>query len=348
MKLLVITQKVDRDDPVLGFFHSWLAQFAKQFDEILVVCLEEGHHELPVNVKVLSLGKEHNQSKLDYIERFYSYIWKYRKRYDAVFVHMNEEYVLLGAILWRFLGKKVTFWRNHPEGTFLTKIAVAFSHQVFCTSPSSFTAKFGKTILMPVGVDTELFVPQLGDSSAKKNSLLLLGRISPIKNVDLFVEVIRLVWKKGVSVEGKIVGDTSPRDVGYLDKVRNLVNTYDLSKNITFSSGMNHKDTVSEYMTHEIFINLTPPGSLDKTIFEAMSCARPVVFRSKPAQGEIPSVCLVSSEDPEEIASHVITLFNMRPEERGDLGQQLRRYVEEFHSLKKLAKDLRAYYNVKP
>jgi len=32
MKLLILTQKVDIDDDVLGFFHGWLEEFAKNVE----------------------------------------------------------------------------------------------------------------------------------------------------------------------------------------------------------------------------------------------------------------------------------------------------------------------------
>src|SRR3954464_15352498 len=98
MRLLIFTQKVDRYDPVLGFFYPWLEEFSKRFESIVVVCLEKGEHTLPSNVKVLSLGKEDGVSKYIYLKNFYKYIWNERNNYDKVFVHMNQEYVLLGGL----------------------------------------------------------------------------------------------------------------------------------------------------------------------------------------------------------------------------------------------------------
>src|SRR3989344_7151474 len=179
MKLLIITQKVDRDDPVLGFFHGWLAKFAEKFESVSVICLQKGVYDLPSNVQVFSLGKEHNSiiKKVGYIIKFYKYIFDLRHEYDSVFVHMNQEYVLLGSKLWKLLGKKVYLWRNHPYGNLLTRIAVVLSDKVFCTSKDSFTAKFNKTVLMPVGIDTEIFKDLKMERS--KNSILFLGRIAP-------------------------------------------------------------------------------------------------------------------------------------------------------------------------
>ena len=58
MKILICTQKVDLNDDILGFFHSWIAEFAKQCEKVTVICLYKGEYDLPGNVKVLSLGKE--------------------------------------------------------------------------------------------------------------------------------------------------------------------------------------------------------------------------------------------------------------------------------------------------
>ena len=113
MKLLIITQKVNKNDPVLGFFHRWIIEFAKYFEFVTVICLEMGEYDLPDNVKVLSLGKEERQSRLQYLIQFYWYARHERKNYDAVFVHMNQEYLILAGWLWRLVGKKVTMWRNH-------------------------------------------------------------------------------------------------------------------------------------------------------------------------------------------------------------------------------------------
>src|SRR3989338_2534636 len=135
MRLLIITQAVDNNDPVLGFFVSWIRELSKRFESVDVICLREGTHSLPANVSVHSLGKENLEIenwKLKilrrplYIMRFYRYAWSLRRSYDAVFVHMNQEYVLLGAILWKLLGKRVYMWRNHYSGGALTDTAAFF------------------------------------------------------------------------------------------------------------------------------------------------------------------------------------------------------------------------------
>ncbi len=38
MRLLITTQKVDKKDPILGFFHRWLEEFDKHRERLRVVC----------------------------------------------------------------------------------------------------------------------------------------------------------------------------------------------------------------------------------------------------------------------------------------------------------------------
>src|SRR5512146_1469044 len=113
MKLLIITQKADRNDPILGFFHRWLIEFARHFDSVLVICLEEGEHDLPANVRVMSLGKERRRSRGAYVARLLSIAWRERQSYDAVFVHMNPIYIVLCGLLWRLLHKPIALWYTH-------------------------------------------------------------------------------------------------------------------------------------------------------------------------------------------------------------------------------------------
>ncbi len=56
MKLLIITQKVDNNDDLLGFMYTWIDKLAEQCQSVIIICLVKGETDLPLNVKVLSLG----------------------------------------------------------------------------------------------------------------------------------------------------------------------------------------------------------------------------------------------------------------------------------------------------
>ena len=266
MKLLILTQKVDKNDPVLGFFHRWIEEFAKNFEKVTVIALGVGEYNLP-GIEVHSLGKERNGqhpmlAKIRYIWRVYKFIWQERSNYDAVFVHMNEEYVLLAGDIWRLLGKRIYLWRNHAKGNWLTRLAVLLSHKVFYTSPQSFTARFSKAVKMPVGIDTDFFKPDLSVVRIP-NSALFLGRISPVKKV---LEFIDWAIEKGYS--GTIAGPILEKDKDYGEAVQYRV----LDSKIKYIGPVNQEEVRNLYQTHEIYANFTPAGSFDKTIIEATAC----------------------------------------------------------------------------
>ena len=271
MKLLVITQKVDKQASDLGFFHSWLLEFYRQVGQFTVICLQKGENTLPFDIKVLSLGKESGRSKIKYIKNFYKYIWQERKNYDVVFVHMNEEYVLLGGLLWKLLGKPVGLWRNHSKGTFFTRLAVYLSDMVFCTSLESYTSRFKKTKVMPTGINTEKFV-LAKEPERLSRSVLSIGRISPVKNIDVFIKALLLLDKEEFNFTANIVGDADEDSEEYYKNLLFMTEPLIKKGKVVFKPAVSNTKTPEVYYSHELFVNMTISGSLDKTIFSAMYC----------------------------------------------------------------------------
>ncbi len=339
MKLLILTQKIDRDDSILGFFHSWIREFAGHYEKITVIALGVGNYSLPDNVKVLSLGKEKGRSRLKYLWRFYKYIFQERKNYEAVFVHMNQEYVFLGWPFWKFLRKKVFLWRNHPYGDIFTTLAVFLSNIVFCTSADAYVAKFKKTKLMPAGIDITKFKPQI-PSLKIKNSLLYVGRISPVKNLETLIEAARMLDKEGVNFTLNIVGGVSSQDKNYFQKIKKLSEDLEQKGKIKFLGEVPNYKTPEIYNQNEILINLTPTGSFDKVILEAMACESLVLISNKSFEGVLLNEFIFKEKNSQELAQKIIFIFKIPKEEKENYGGQFREYVIKNQSLDKLIKKL--------
>src|SRR3989338_3069782 len=306
MRLLIITQKVDKEDSILGFMHNWILELSKKFEKITVICLEKREFDLPQNIKIYSLGKESGKARIKYIKNFFNLILGLHKEYDSVFVHMNQEYVLLGGFLWKILRKKIYFWRNHQLGNLFTRIAVWFSNKVFCNSKFAFVAKYEKTILMPVGIDTGVFNPEsrIQNLESRKRSILFLSRMDPIKRPDLLIEALNILNKKN------------------------------------FCNGVANHETPKIYKEHDIFVNLTPSGSFDKTILEAVVCGCLLVVANKSLVGEIDDRMIAKNETVAEIAQKIESLLDIGNEERFVLSASLQKYVLEKHSLSVLIEKL--------
>lgn len=339
MKLLVLTQKIDVNDPVLGFFHRWVEEFAKHCVAITVICLQKGTYKFPANVKVLSLGKEQGVSRFDYVLRFYAYILRERKNYDTVFVHMNQEYVLLGGAFWRLWRKKIVMWRNHKKGSWKTRVAVALSHVVMCTSQESFTASFRKTKIMPVGIDIHMFKR---DNSQKRGdrSILSLGRISAVKHVDMFVEALQMLDKKGVDFKASIYGDPTERDHSYFEHVKKISRDLEQKGKLSFSPSVPNFETLAIFNTHTFFVNMTESGSFDKTILEAMACEAVVLVSNASLAGALPKQLIFRYKDREDLAMKLQNALSLSDNERDQIGKASRRFVCEYHSLDKLTHEV--------
>ena len=272
MNLLILTQKVNKNDPILGFFHRWIEEFSKKFEKVTVICLEKGEYNLPSNVKVYSLGKESGKSKIKYVKNFLNLILGLHKEYDSVFVHMNQEYILLGGFIWKILRKKIYFWRNHQFGNTFTRIAVWFADKVFCTSKFAFVAKYKKTILMPVGINTNVFKSEIRNPKSEiRNKILFLGRMDTIKKPDLLVEALNILDKKGIDFVCDFYGNPTPDTGDYFESLKNKVEKLNLKNKINFYKSVPNYETPKIYREHNIYVNLTPSGSFDKTIKFFMS-----------------------------------------------------------------------------
>jgi len=335
MKLLLITQKVDIDDPVLGFFHRWIEEFARSVEQVAVICLFEGKYNLPSNVKVLSLGKESGASRLKYIFRFYRYIIFERKNYDCVFVHMNHVYVLLGWKIWKFFGKKIFLWYNHKMGSISTRLAILFSNKVFYTSQFAFSARFKKSVQMPVGIDTNFFNPD-ANVTPKKHSLLFLGRLSPVKDVDVFINALHILHKRGVSFTASIYGNAEKIDKRYKNKLQNMSNLLRKDEKLSFSNAVPNSETPRIYNQHEIYVNATGQGSFDKTIIEAMACGMIVIACNKNMKGVLNDEQIFKEGDSCDLALKMQTALTLDGDDVAQIKKSLRDNASTKHDLKQL------------
>jgi len=338
MRLLIITQKIDRADPVLGFVHRWVEEFSKHLKSVVIVCLQKGDYDLPGNVSVLSLGKEKWKNKLKYIFLLFYFSIRYFNRYDAVLVHMNQEYVLAAGWLWKLLGKRIYMWRNHFAGGISTDLAAIFCTKVFCTSRYSYTAKYRNTMFMPVGVDTATFRPDPAVAPVP-SSILSLGRIAPSKNLDCLVGALALLKAKGVKFTADIYGNPPADGEMYAESLKKQVVEAKLAGQVKFYKGVPNRETVKVYSAHQIFVNLSPNGMYDKTIFEAMACGCFVFASNDDLRVILDDALMFRYNDPADLAEKITKLLALTDVERTKKAANIAGLVQT-HSLTRLADEL--------
>ncbi len=319
MKLLILTQKVDKNDPTLGFFHRWIEEFSKHVDSVIVICLYKGAVALPSNVRVLSLGKEEKISRLQYVSRFLAYIWQERKNYDVVFVHMNQVYILLGGWLWKLWGKRVALWYTHKKVSLSLKMAVAISDVVFTASKESFRYSTPKLMVMGHGIDTGIFAPQ---SHVMSRKLLSTGRVSVTKNIHLMIEALAQIPEATFDIAGEAIPE-------YLVELKNQVKTLGLESRVHFLSTLVPAEIPGLCANSDLFLNLSDTGSMDKAILEAMASGTRVLTSNEAFRSILKPEAL-TTKDPQDIAARANALLSH------PVDPSLRAYVVENHELSRL------------
>lgn len=337
MRLLICTQAVDKNDPILGFFHRWVIEFAKHFEHISVICLKEGTHTLPENVSVYSLGKEGGESWFKYISRFYKYLFLLRGTYDRVFVHMNPHYVMLGGVFWILARTPIFFWRNHARMNMMTRIAARFARLVFYTSPFACTSRYAHSRQMPVGIDTDMFTPgaQKKENTQSVKKVLFLGRLSPVKRAELFVGAGRYI---GAEYELHLYGDDPEADQKYMHELRTLA-----PANVFFHSAIPNNETPAIYRTHDVYVNLTPEGSMDKAVLEAVACGTSVLVTNESFSHVVPPESRIKIVDEKALAERIVAIAHVPKNEEEKKKHASRAVVVADHSLEKLASMLYNY-----
>lgn len=336
----MITQKVDKEDDFLGVYHRWIEELAKKVENISVICLYRGRTELPANAQVYSLGKENGISKIKYLFNFYKYLRQLRGKYDRVLVHMNPEYMLLAGIFWKLTGKKPILWYNHPMGNWKAKIAIVIANKVLHTSPFAFSARYKKAIQMPVGVDTNLFrrIPEI---KKKPNSILYLGRLSPIKYLDVLLDAAFILDEQGRDFSLTIAGEPSKEsELAYAASLKKRAEPLVKKGKIIFRKGVPNYKAPELYSAHEISVNMTLTGSFDKTIIEAMACESLAIVSNKAISDALPKPLFFQEKSAEDLAKALDAALGLSDQEKQRIGASLRDYILGRHDLKTLIERL--------
>ena len=384
-KILICTQKVDKNDDLLGFFHSWIAEFARQCESVAVVCLYQGEYDLPVNVKVMSLGKESSNFrfqisdfrfilKIKYFFRFYKYIWQERRNYDVVFVHMNPIYVILGGLFWRLNGKKIGLWYAHGHVPPELRIAEKFVDHIFTSTAGGCRIVSDKIRVVGQGVgrmpNAECRMASDGYrmpnaecrmasgegilNKINKNSkldirhltliLITIGRIAPIKNLEILIKAVEILVKKGIDIKLNIVGAIGLAEhKEYYESLVKLVKEKGLEGRVNFIGSVPNTKIAQHLRAADVFVSASTTGSLDKVFLEAIGSGLPVIGCNEALLEvirEYENKLFYPSGDFSALAKKIEEISNMDNNERTAMINHLRAVAEKEHGLVGLVKKI--------
>lgn len=323
MKLLIVTQNVDKTDPILGFFHQWVEEFSKRIDKVVVVGQKVGEHSFSNNVHVESLQKEHGKSLASQVLRSYALFWKHRKDYDAVLVHMTPVWILIGAPLWIVMRKRMYLWYEVKRGSWKLGIAMKLVRKVFAATEHGIPHASKKLVVVGHGIDTNVFAKTVEHTNGP---VVTLGRVTRIKNYDVILRCFaELPQEMRLFIAGGTVTDS---DKGEEKRLQGLAQELGIADRVEYSWVA--PDKVPGVLQGASLFLHASQGGLDKAILQAMSCGCPCVSTSIAAQEDLPVLCR-SSEGTMAVAAK--TLLEMPDGDRKNLSDELHDIVETRHSL---------------
>ena len=331
MRLLIITQRVDQTDPILGFFHGWLRVFGEQGISITVIGQRVGNCDLPPNVRVLSLGKEGKRRRIAQVMRFWKLIISESHSYDRVFVHMTPIWVVLGWPVWVILRKPVFLWYEARGGGWSLLFALRMVRKVFGATDYGLPRNSRRHVIVGHGIDTERFRSDPGKHC--EGFLVTIGRVTPVKHYDV---LLRALAELPQHCRLQIAGGTfTERDRKEERRLQELIAELRLSTRVTMG-WIAPLDIVTLFQRADCMVHACT-GGLDKCVLEAMACGCPVISSSEAASRVLPPVCTATNE---EMAERVRKMLSLSSEDRADLSRELRQRVVNGHSLQHLIQRL--------
>ncbi len=344
MKLLIVTQKIDKNDGYFGFFHGWLLEFAKQCESVTVIGLEVGAYDLPKNVKVYSLGKESGKSRLKYIWRLWKYSWRERKNYSAVLAHMSPLYVIFGFPVWKMTGKKIGMWYVHRNVDTKLRIATALADVVFSAVPESFRIKTPKVNFMGQAVPIDLYARprEFAPEKSKAFKIISVGRITPIKNLDTLAQAVAILRDQNILVDVDLIGEpVVPADIECKKKLVDIIAEKNVGDRIHFVGNVPNKNIPPLYWQSDLSVNLCPTGGLDKVVLESMAAGTPTIVSNKAFEkhfGQYKDRLIFAERNPEDCAKKIKAFIESSDQKA--VAAYLQNVVKEKSSLESLIRHI--------
>lgn len=174
--------------------------------------------------------------------------------------------------------------------------------------------------VVPPGVDHKIFTPGDRDAArrelglaANRRVLLYVGRIQPLKGVDLAVRALAALDDATATLI-VIGGPSGPDGPGEFESVRSLARDLGVADRVAWIPPRRHSDLVAYYRAADVCIVPSRSESFGLVALEAAACGTPVVASSV---GGLRSVVtdqstgfLIEGRDPDDYAKPISQLLS--------------------------------------
>ncbi|OGN01553.1 MAG: hypothetical protein A3I26_00760 [Candidatus Yanofskybacteria bacterium RIFCSPLOWO2_02_FULL_43_10] len=346
--LLIIAQKVDAEDDLLGFFVEWIREFAKYFDRVSVITLTKGNYQLPGNVFVYSLGKERGNSKIARAFNFYKYLFQLVPKSSGIFAHMSPVFVVASwpvAIIYK---KKIILWYLHRSITSKLKIAEKLCYKIVTAVKESLVGfKSKKIVETGHGISVEKFKTDRNwtDGAVK---ILSVGRVSKIKDYETLLRAARILKDGFIDFNIEIVGrPIMLPDFPYFEYLKSLNKELNLDDVVRFIGFVSHNKIVDYYKKSDIVVGMTPKGGIDKSLLEAMASGALILTSNEEMArylGKYDKELVFDYGKSRDLADKLVQVINWSFLQKNETSDFLSDSVKKFHNLENLIEKITKLY----
>jgi glycosyltransferase involved in cell wall biosynthesis len=320
-RLIVVTQKADPDDPVLGATVPKLRALAARVDELVVLAASSVPGALPDNCRVHHFGA--GTKALRGLRFETALARELRPRPLALVAHMCPIYAVLAAPVVRPLRVPVVLWFVHHHISPTLRIATRLATRIASVDRETFPIATSKLVPIGHGIDVASFPCQPAANGALR--LLVLGRYSRVKRLEVVLDAVRRA-NASLTVHGPSV---TPEEGVYREELERRAR--ELGVDARFEGPVPRVRVPELLAAHDALVSNTRGGA-DKVVLEAAAACRPVLT-SAPAFAPLVDGLELGYDGPDELAARIDRLAALDAGARTELGRELRGRVERSHSV---------------
>jgi glycosyltransferase involved in cell wall biosynthesis len=325
MRLVFVTQELDPAHPALAQTIDLAAALAARVDELSVVT-RRVRTELPANVAVRTFDAPTKLARTLAFERALA-----ASPGDAILTHMVPQFALLAR--WRRV--PLLLWYTHWHASRTLRLATRAVDVVLSVDDTSFPVATPKLRAIGHAIDVDRFTAEPPEPHDGPLRLLALGRTARWKGLGTLLDALALV---AADVRLEIRGPSlTPDERAHRAELAQRIRDQGLPAEL--SDAVPRGEIPRLLAWADVVVSPNEPSSgatLDKAVFEAAACARPVVSTNAgfaPLLDGVGLPLIAPPRDAAALARAIDDVASTDAAARARAGAELRARVVAGHSL---------------
>jgi glycosyltransferase involved in cell wall biosynthesis len=328
MRLVFVTQTLDPAHPVLAQTVDLVDALAARVQVAVVARTAEGPAPENASVRTFDAG-----TRAGRVAAFERAVMQAGRGADAILVHMVPQFALLAYPLAQLRRTPLLLWYTHWHASRALRAATRVVDAALSVDASSYPVPTARVHAIGHAIDVARFdaLPPAPHDGALR--LLALGRTARWKGLATLLDALELV-EEDVTLE--IRGPSlTPDEVAHRRELEVRAD----GERVRILPAVQRDDVPRLLAEADALLSPHEPragATLDKAVYEAAACRRPIVSTNdafRPLLGGLQLDLLAPPRDPDALARRIAGLAAASPAARAAAGDELRARVVARHSL---------------